>query len=208
MTSLDDSKARGWLHNRLDQAAAKDRIARLESTCNEFADKPIAQLTERELERIWVDLNNGVSDLPSTSANLFNANRPEILRSATKIAQMLTDPPGTRLVKLCQFFRANREKYNQLPQYVRAVALYDPANAPTVTAYRGLTGAVLSALGYTGSLTAWEIAIQAGDDSTLNPAIAFAFETIRRLLPDSDIYVQAIGLELLPGYVKDQMRSA
>jgi hypothetical protein len=67
---------------------------------------------------------------------------------------------------------------------------------------------VLSALGYTGSLTAWEILIQSGDDAALNPAIAFAFETIRRLLPDSDPFTQAIGLELLPGYVKDHMRSA
>lgn len=205
---IDDRKARDWLLTRLNQPGTMTRIERLEDVCEEFASKPADMLTETDLRRIWLDVSNGVSDLPSTSSNLVNAAQPLILRAASKIAQNKADLPGTRWVKLTAFFRQNGERSNQLAHYIRAVALFDPGNAPTITAYRAWTPKILSELGYTGTSTAWETLIQNGDDAALNPAISFAFETIRRVLPGADIYAQAIGLELLPGYVKERMAAS
>ncbi len=150
---IDDRNARDWLISRLNQPGTMDRIGRLEDMCEEFADRPASAFSEDELRRIWVDVSNGVSDLPSTSGNLINANYPEILRYATRLAQNLPDTPGSRLVKLHLFFKQNDEPYNQVAHYVRAAALFDPGNVPTVIAYRAFTGTILSALGYTGALT-------------------------------------------------------
>ncbi len=202
---IDDRKARDWLLSRLNQPGTMTRLERLEDICEEFAEKPADKLTESDLLRIWTEISNGVSDLPSTSNNLVNAANPLILRAASKIAQNNADQPGTRWIKLTAFFRQNGERYNQLSHYVRAVALFDPGNAPTVTAYRGLAPKVLTELGYNAKPVLWESLIQNGDEAALNPAIRFSFETIRRILPGADIYAQAIGLELLPGYAKEVM---
>ncbi len=202
---IDDRKLRDWLLPRLNGSSIMTRIGRLEDMCEEFAEKPAAKLTDDDLRRIWVEVSNGVSDLPSTSGNLENADQMAILRTATRLAQNFVDAPGTRLIKLHRFFKENGETYSQLAHYVRAVALFDPANAPTVTTYRGFAGKILEALGYTGLLTSWEMLIQNGDDASLNAAFHFAFDLIRRVLPGADPYAQSVGLELVPGYIKEQL---
>lgn len=200
---IDNRQARDWLLTRLNSPPIMARLERFEDVGEEFADKPLARLSETDLHRIWIDLSNGVSDLPSTSSNLDSANHPAILRAATQIAQTLADPVGTRWVNLCAFFKHNGEPVNQLAHYVRAAALFDPGHAPTVTAYRGLTPRILEALGYRGTLTPWETLIQTKNADALNPAIEFVFETIAQILPGADDYALAVGLELLPGYVKE-----
>jgi len=202
---IDPERLRVWLLPRLSQPNVTARLTQFRAIHEELAPKHASWLSEADLTRVWIDLNNGVSELPSTSGNLAAVNRPMILRSAALIAQTLSESPGTRLVGLHRFFKTNGESIAQLPHYVRTVALYDPAHAPTVTAYRGLPTA-LSTLGYTGDVTPWERLIQTGQIAELDAAIAFVFQFIKRALPDGDQYERAIGLELLPGYVKGFQR--
>jgi len=204
---LDVAHARDWLTRRLTQPGAQTRVANLRTMCSEFAERSAAVMTDNELRRIWVDLSNGISDLPNESGTLNNAIYPEVLRAATRIAQQNGDAPGVRWVKLHSFFKLNGEKYSHLSQYIRAVALFDPANAPTVTAYRSVNASVLSAIGYAEPFTPWETLIQAGDSDAIAPPLRFVFDTIRHILPNADSYTRAVALELLPAYVKDHLKA-
>lgn len=198
---------RGWLLKRLDQPQVRTRLDQFQDMCVTLALKPATAITDADLSRIWTNIRNGVSDLPTTSTPLTTTSGA-MLRAATEIAQNLNDSPATRIIKLHLFFKANGERYAQLPYYVRAAALFDPGHVPTVTAYRGLPGSALAAIGYTGVNTSWEILIQESKVAALDTAFAFAFAFIEKVLPTSDVYERAVGLELLPGFIKEQAKFA
>ena len=204
--TVEPERLRTWLRERLAQPAVRVRLLQFAVTYEEFSAKDADAMTEADLGRIWLDVRNAVSELPSTSANLYNAHRPAVLRVATTIAQRLTDSPGTRLVELYRFFRLNGEPTAQLAHYVRAAALFDPGHVPTVSAYRTLPGAMMAELGYSGNPTPWERLIQEERPAELDNALSFAFGFIAGVLPDGDVYERAAALELVPGYVKDQAR--
>ncbi|MHB8630068.1 MAG: hypothetical protein ACYDBJ_24085 [Aggregatilineales bacterium] len=204
--TVDRERLRAWLHERLAQPNIRTRLMQFATTCESLSGIPAEAMTEADLGRIWLDVRNGVSELPSTSANLYNAQRLAVLRAATAIAQRLTEPPGARLVDLYRFFRLNGEPTAQLAHYVRAAALFDPGHIPTVIAYRTLSGAMAAALGYTGEPTPWERLIQEERAAELDAAFGFAFNFVGEALPDADVYERAVALELTPGFVKDQAR--
>lgn len=203
--SVDQERLRAWLLDRLAQPGVQRRLKEF-ATLAALLGIPAESLTEAELGQIWLDVRNGVSELPSTSANLYNAQRPAVLRAATAIAQQLMQSPAARLVDLYRFFRVNGEPTAQLPHYVRAAALFDPGHVPTVIAYRTLPGAMLAALGYPGEPTPWERLIQEARVAELDSAFRFAFDFIGDVLPNADVYERAVALELTPGFVKDQAR--
>jgi hypothetical protein len=205
--SVDTALLRGWLLKRLDQPQVRTRLDQFQDMCVTLALKPAAAITEPDLNRIWTNIRNGVSDLPTSSTPL-TATSSAMLRAATEVAQNLNDSPATRIIKLHLFFKRNGERYAQLPYYVRAAALFDPAHVPTVTAYRALPGAALAAIGYTGVTTSWETLIQDSQVAALDAAFAFAFAFIEKVLPNSDVYERAVGLELLPGFIKEQAKFA
>jgi len=204
--TVERERLRTWLRERLAQPNIRARLGQFASICEEFSAIPAEAMTEADLGRIWLDVRNGVSELPSTSANLYNAQRPAVLRVATAIAQRLSEPPGARLIDLHRFFRLNGEPTSQLTHYVRAAALFDPGHVPTVNAYRALPGTMMAALGYSGPSTPWEQLIQEERAAQLDSAFAFAFGLIENVLPEENVYARAIALELVPGYVKDQAR--
>ena len=203
--SIEPDQLRAWLLPRLAQPNIVARLAQFRALYEALVETNANWLTEADLSQIWIELNNGVSELPSSSTNLASANKPSILRSAASIARKLSDSPGTRLVMLHRFFKINGEFTAQLPHYVRAVALFDPAHAPTVTAYRALPAA-LQTLGFAGDTTPWERLIQDGRIAELDAAIGFAFTYIMQVLPDCDMFERAIALEFVPGYVKGFQR--
>lgn len=203
--TIEPERLRAWLHERLVQPAIRTRLLQFATTCEEFSAKDADTLTEADLGRIWLDVRNGVGELPSTSVNFYNT-RPNVLRAATAIVQRLTASPGMRLVDVYRFFRLNGEPTAQLAHYVRAAVIFDPGHVPTVNAYRTLPGAMLAALGYAGDPTPWERLIQEEQPAGLDSALSFAFNFIEAVLPDADVYERAVALELVPGYVKDQAR--
>lgn len=204
---LDLTLLRGWLLKRLDQPQVRARLDQFQDMALTVAIKSASTITAADLDRIWTDIRNPVSDLPTTSTPL-TATSGAMLRAATEIAQNLQDSPATRLVRLYLFFKRNGERYAQLPYYVRAAALFDPAHVPTVTAYRALPGAALAAIGYGDAAQSWEALIQDSQIAALDAAFAHAFSFIEKALPASDVYERAVGLELLPGFIKEQAKFA
>ena len=205
-TPVDPDRLRVWLLERLGQPAVQRRLLQFATLVETLSGIPAEAMTEADLGPIWLDVRNAVSELPSTSGNLYNTQRPAVLRAATAIAQQLTHSPASRLVGLFHFFRVNGEPTAQLSLYVRAAALFDPGHVPTVIAYRTLPGAMLETLGYTGQPTPWERLIQEDRVTELDAAFRFAFDFIAGVLPNADVYERAVALELTPGFVKDQAR--